>query len=923
MIVDHSIFAINKPLYKLSYNFFSTFISVFNLSAALVPSSKIKGLMQWCVVLGIIFFGQSIAFAQPSSKITGVVISQNGEPMPAVLIIPTKNKPSYTNVDGSFTILDEPIPTLIKIRFLGCEDLDIPISDFKTEIHLGEIKLEEKTILMKEVNVSATAMPYKSSFEGTNYYVSPLQLKKIQPISTEEVLKTLPGVNVLGDMGLSNRLNVSIRGSWGRRSEKVLMLEDGSPISPAPYTAPGIYYNPISDRVDGIEVYTGADILRYGPNNMFGIINYITPKPPQQPGLRAKISGGQRGYFTGLLSYGGTWNKVGSQIEAVYKKFDGFTNNSSVDMINLNAKIFAELAENQSIYFKISGQFEDNQATLSSITPYTFSLDPTEGPFDADRFTMHRYGLDIIHKWVPDATSDLTTKIFASDFARDWWRQNNTVILASNVRNYVGEEIFSQRYGYLDGKSFGDDDYVRVGSINNRRESTTDSKWHFTVAAIEETFSKKWSGDSWSNGLEAHLKLYTETYKDQVLAADSTRWARSGRYTTDLAYNLQSVSGYLRNHFVFHSFELTPILRIEKVWMNREDRLAQSRNPNQNTDKDLARVNDYSIIQPGLTLGYQFPTVKVFGSAYRGYIAPSKYFAFLVERDGVLVNPLSPEELSNIRPEISLNTELGVRGEIIKGRLSGQVAIFNNRIRNFYLAGWNEFFDKLGVLNVGGIEAALRYELLPQGGKHKLSIQPNITFLRSRVISGELVDRHLFTQIKHTSATKQEFVDKVNGNPNAYDVFTKINGIDTKIERAITLEDLNSVTKTVYKFGENGIKNGVTPYAPELAYNVNLFYTYKNLGLGFGYNYVGDQYAEFANFENESGDGGLGKIKAFHTFDTNINYDFAISNIRCTLFATAKNLGNDVFVASRLNRGQSGIMPGGFRQINAGLNLLF
>ena len=45
-------------------------------------------------------------------------------------------------------------------------------------------------------------------------------------------------------------------------------MEDGSPISPAPYTAPGIYYNPVSDRVDAIEVSTGSDVLRYGPNNM-------------------------------------------------------------------------------------------------------------------------------------------------------------------------------------------------------------------------------------------------------------------------------------------------------------------------------------------------------------------------------------------------------------------------------------------------------------------------------------------------------------------------------------------------------------------------------------------------------------------------------------------------------------------------------
>ena len=868
------------------------------------------------------FCGISL-IAQTTFSISGVVKDQSKQPLTGVLIIPNPGKPIYTDIDGKF-IFNAPIGTIsITLRYLGNEDVVITQVVKDKNIALGNILMTEKATFLKEVNVSATALPYKSNIEGTNYYVSPLQLKRMQPISTEEVLRTLPGVNILGDMGLSNRINVSIRGSWGRRSEKVLMMEDGSSISPAPYTGPGIYYNPISERVDGIEVITGADILRHGPNNMFGMINYITPKPPQQPSIRAKISGGQRGYFSGLLSYGGTWNKVGTIIEAAYKRFDGFTKNSSIDMVNLNAKFFAELGENQSIYFKISGQFEDNQATLSSITPYTFSIDPTEGPFDADRFTMHRYGLDIIHKWIPDATSDLTTKIFASDFVRDWWRQNNTVIKAANVRGYVGEEIFSQRYNYLNDKTFGEDDWVRVGAITNGRESTTDSKWQFTVASIEETFSKKWVGEKWSNGLEAQIKLYSETYNDQVLAADSSRWARSGRFITDLAYDLQSVSGYIRNHFVINKFEITPILRIEKVWMDREDRLALARNPNLTTDKELSRVNDYSIFQPGLTLGYQFSNFKVFSSAYRGYIAPSKYFAFLVERDGVLVNPFTPEDLSNIKPEVSINSELGVRGEIIKGRLSGQVAVFNNRISNFYLAGWNEFFEKLAVLNIGGFEAAIRYEILPLGGDHKLSIQPNITLLRSRVISGELVDRHLFTQIKHTAATKQEFVEKVNGNPEGYDVFVNQNGTDVKLDRAITVDDLNSVSKTVYKFGDDGIKDGVSPYAPEIAYNVNVYYSYKNFGIGFGYNYVGEQYGEFANFENESGDGGLGKIKAFSTLDANINYDFDLKDIRCTIFAAAKNLGDDVFVASRLNRGQSGIMPGGFRQINAGLNLTF
>ncbi|MFN8339695.1 MAG: TonB-dependent receptor [Saprospiraceae bacterium] len=232
-------------------------------------------------------------------------------------------------------------------------------------------------------------------------------------------------------------------------------------------------------------------------------------------------------------------------------------------------------------------------------------------------------------------------------------------------------------------------------------------------------------------------------------------------------------------------------------------------------------------------------------------------------------------------------------------------------------------FDKLGVINIQGLEATLKWDVLPAQSDHKFYIQPNITLLNSKVISGELVDRQLFSQIKHTTATKQEFVDKVNANPSAYNVYTKnAAGQDVLMTAPIAVSDLDKITKTVYKFGENGITNGRTPYAPLFTYNVTLSYSYKTIGLGISYTHVGDQYAEFANFENESGDGGLGKIKAFQTVDVNFNYDFNIQKSKCTLFIAGKNLADKVFVASRLNRGQSGIMPSGFRQINIGFNIL-
>lgn len=871
--------------------------------------------------ISVVFYYSHLA-GQDTYALTGKIVDEEGQPLSGALVYISPEEVSYSDNSGQFRLSTTADTLSLFIQYLGYEDTTLELDMQGGNLSVGTILMTERSTLMKEVQISGSVLPYKTSHKGSNYYVSPVQLKKTQPVSTEEVLKTLPGVQVLGDMGLANRINVSIRGSWGRRSEKVLMLEDGSPISPAPYVAPGIYYNTISDRVEGMEVMTGSDILKFGPNNMYGIINYITPRPPQESRLRMKITGGQRGFFTGLLSYGGTWKKVGSHIEAVYKKFDGFTQNSSVEMINLNAKFFAELSEEQSLYFKVSGQFEDNQASWSAITPFTFQADPIQHPFDADRFIMHRYGLDIIHKWVPEQSSyKLTTKIFASDFARDWWRQNNAVIRASDVRNYVGEDIFSQKYLYIDNFNPDMDAFVRVGAIRNSRESTTNSAWHFTVASLEETYTYDWNTGNIQHQTEVQARLHTETYQDRFIVADSSRWARSGRFTRDQGYRVNSLSGYIRHQMTLSRWVMTPIMRVESISMTQDNRLLKSVDPQLTSDSDLLRTNAYSVLQPGLSAVYRKKQSEIFASVYRGFIAPSKYFAFLVEREGVLVNPLTPEELSNVRPETSINSELGIRGEFLKNILDGQLAFFNNRVRNFYLAGWNEFFEQLGVINIQGLETALHVQILPQTMTHQLIFKANLTLLRSRVMSGRLVDRHLFSLVKHNDKTRKEFVDKVNQLPQGYTVYTTDNqGQEVVLSAPISAEDLDRITRTEFHFGKEGIRNGVSPYSPELSYTLTVSYQFKKVQADITFNYVGDQYAEFANFDNESGDGGIGKISAFQTWDINLMYEGQISdNIKGSFFLSGKNLGNDLFVASRLNRGQSGIMPGGFRQINAGV----
>lgn len=858
-------------------------------------------------------------FAQIS--VTGKVNDgASNEPLVGAQIVLETGAGGVTDKNGNFSLTLREGNYSGVINYLGYEKKEIIINTQNPD--LGTIALQLSNTTLDEVIVSASSKSFKDGFKGSNFRLTPIALKNSNPLSTEEVLRTIPGVNIVGDMGLSNRPNISIRGSWGRRSKKVLLMEDGTPSAPAPYIAPGAYYNPVSDRITAIEVYKGADMLRYGPNNMYGAINYITALPPQRPELRVKLIGGQRNYRTGLISYGGTWNNLGALVEGVYKEFDGFTDNSSVRILNLNAKVFAKLSENQSLYFKVSGQSEDNQASLSSQTPFTFDTDPTQNPLDADQFTMRRYGLDIIHKWLPSKNMSFTSKVYASDFERDWWRQTTAKVKASEVRNYVGDVIFNDRYNYLNGSTFGEEDYVIVGRINNGRESTTDSRWTYTVSGIKETMDYQWKAFEEEHHLEASVNLHRETFKDRLLVAENSRWARNGLATIDLWYRLWSANGFVRNEFNIGKWGITPILRFEHVDMYRQDLIAVGQNPNINSTEEGREPNVYTQFLPGITLEYETNYGEFYGSIYEGMIAPSKVFGFLVEQDGVVTNPLAGQSI-NIDPELSWNREIGWRGSVFNNRLDGQLTYFNNTSRNFYAGGRNEVFQELGKINVQGIEAALGIELL-DNDQHRLRFIGNINLMGSKVLAGRLEDKDLFSQVVHSSATQNEYINTVNANRNAYEVYVSdgAGGETLLTGRTIESSSFQNITKSVIRFGDQGIVDAEAPYTPRSTVNIGLNYDYKKLSLGLSGNFVSAQFTEFHNFSNESADGAIGKLPAYQTFDAFVNYDFVLGgHVHMNAFVNGKNITDEVYRASRLNRATSGIFGGGFRQLIFGVNI--
>lgn len=875
-------------------------------------------LHQWVLASCFFLLSGPILFTQTTIK-GKVVEKDNHGPLAGVLIYTAEKESTVSDAQGRFEISIAKDSALLYISYIGFQKDTFTISAGQ---EIAVIELKERPTSLDEIIVRSTASNYKRDFVGSNFRLSPQEILNRNPLQTEELLRTIPGVNIVGDMGLGNRPNISIRGSWGRRSKKILLLEDGSPAAPAPYVAPGAYYNPISDRIQSIEVYKGADMLRYSPNNMFGAVNYITAKPPQKPEMRVKLVGGQRNYMTGLLSYGGTWNGLGVLLEGVYKRFDGFTQNASVEMLNLNAKIFADLSDRQSFYIKISGQIEENQATLSSITPFTYDIDPTQNPFDADQFTMQRLGLDIIHKFVKSPRLEFKTKAYGSSFERDWWRQTTALVQAEEVESYVGPDIFESKYSYLRNRSFGLNDYVRVGRIQDGFESSTDSRWKFNVIGLKETMTKKFSSWGGEHELEVGLNTHFETYSDVFLTADSSRWARSGDIDRDLYYQVWSGNSYLRMALRWGAFQLTPILRTEYISMFRQDRKAIAQDPNlSGTDAGKER-NNFWVTQPGLSASYQFSSGEFYGSLYRGFIAPSKVFGFLVERDGVVTNPLAGESI-NIDPELSTNAEIGWKGDIIPNILQGQLTYFNTRIENFYAAGRNEVFRELGKIGIQGLEVGLNLPII-KSKNHFVELNVNGTVMESRILDGILVDRDLFSQVIHNPATIAEFINKYENNPGGYQVRVQEENGEDRLWTGSFFpeEEFDNITEVEFIYGDQGLKDTDLPYTPQLTFTSGVNYTFKDLSVGFLVNYVGEQYTSFANFKSESSGGAIGRLDAFTTFDAHINYEItAPDKYSILLFLNAKNLGDNIFKASRLNRFTSGIFPGGFRQIIGGVSL--
>lgn len=195
----------------------------------------------------------------------------------------------------------------------------------------------------------------------------------------KDMLDYTPGVWIQSKYGQEDSKLV-IRGSGLSRNfhlRGVRLLQDGSPINQADGSGDFHEIDPLAQQY--IEVYKGANALRYGAMTLGGAINFVSPTGRSNPGLAARVYGGSYQTFGEQAAAGfgeGPWD---AWLSFTNLSGNGFREHTNQSLQRLNGNVGAQIGSNVETRFFFSGNQVRNQIP-GSLTQQQFWTDPRQGP---------------------------------------------------------------------------------------------------------------------------------------------------------------------------------------------------------------------------------------------------------------------------------------------------------------------------------------------------------------------------------------------------------------------------------------------------------------------------------------------------------------------------------------------------------------
>lgn len=620
-------------------------------------------------------------------------------------------KTSAANSNGViYHTLENNIDTLI-ITAVGYDAQTIYIQDNDSLQYT--VTMVEAFQSLESINIRAKRInPFgfdRKSLAASSVVLDRKSLDRIPSTDINQVLYTVPGVQIQQEDGFGLRPNIGMRGTGTERSSKITLMEDGVLIAPAPYSASAAYYFPSMDHIENIEILKGSSQIAYGPQTNGGALNLISDNITNDFTGRFKASYGRFQSRKVQASVSDTKGKIGYLVKGTFFDSQGFkelpqNQNTGFNRGDYLAKLSFTTNESakmpQSFLVKIAYTNERSNETYLGITEEDFNVNPimryAASQFDNIQSTHSQIMLD--HSIEPINNVLISSQVYLNQFSRNWykldkasWNGEEDISISSILSS---PDIYSNELLLLKGNPL---DVNNSLSLKNNNRA-------YTAKGIQSRLFYKSEGKKVSHYLQGGFRLhademdryqwndsYSFTDSDLSLVNAGTPGTESNRIESAEAAAL-----FAQYKLSVGKFRIEPGLRFEHINFNRTD---YGKEDTERTGKDLSlQDNTNTVILPGISVQYNVKNRNyLFVGVHKGF-SPSNY-------------------RQETMPESSWNTEVGMKG--ISNGFGYEAIFFSNDYQNLLgsdLAasggvGTTELYNG-GEAYVWGFESLVSYNLL-------------------------------------------------------------------------------------------------------------------------------------------------------------------------------------------------------------------
>lgn len=489
---------------------------------------------------------------------------------------------------------------------------------------------------------------------GSRDVMDPEQVRRTGSRDLNDLVNNLPAISARPyNGGEAAAPSFSMRGlPDDGLTEYVYVGIDGINASALPYGWTAFSFMPITtERVYAIDYIRGAHTLRYSPNTVAGILNFITRPIPEEPMLGMRSTFGSFGYSSQMVYAGGTSGRVGALVTYVDRRGDGYRADGGFDQQDFNVKLAIDQGGGDYVETSVSYMHDDHQAP-GGLTQAQYAMDRFGNARPNNHFSGFRTAADLV--WHEDlGNGGGWIEPFAS-FSE------------------TGRNLRSQRPQFGTPTTlvdWDDESFVVQMGVRGQQVIELFGAPHTLYGGVR--YERDWI-PSW--------KLSNEPYP-----------GGPGTLTQDAEYSLDAISFHLDDTFEpVENLVINGGARVEWIpQTSGEDRLGSF----------MPFDDDYFTILPGIGASYLVTDEwAFFANYYEGFRSPQVWgYAFV-----------PPGGQANLVFEEGLSTEAGTRIEGIAG-FYGSVALWRTEYEDFG-SFYTGFYENLGHIVADGVDFVLEFE---------------------------------------------------------------------------------------------------------------------------------------------------------------------------------------------------------------------